>query len=358
MNHTSYEKSTPSSLDFNPLTSSIDTGFVAYSSMEYDFDTIDVIVSPGYIVNDGLDYVDISIFSLDTNGNRKPYQEFEISSTYLEMSSTTIITDSEGYAHITATCPSDVVLYSLTYDQILFTGVDDYEYSTFVKIVPANIENSVRIVSSVSSRIIAADGMSNVYITGILLADNIPLANTTVYWRKARYIYDIFNTVTFLDNSNDPGQDSESGHVITNLDGTFTIGPFVAQENTNPGIWFVAIETDGSDQFFENPETIAGDIVYWMEDFDPINYNYEETVGIQEIINFDIDKDLELYSTPTFVLSYYSAENVEVNPQTPAWTPPSWFSLDKYAQYQSGLWGSTPYYIEDYSQIRHDIERP
>lgn len=354
----SYESSTPISVDFNPITSSISSSFVAYSDIEYDFDHIDVFISPSYIVNDGIDYVDISVFSFDANGNRKPYQYFDISSSQLDLSSSSITTDSEGYAHITATCSDGFSISSLTYDQIYFSGENSYEYTAEIEIVPANVQSPAQLISSASSRLIAADGFSNLYINGFVLNNNIPAENTIVYWRKARYIYDIFNDISFADNTDEPGQDSVSGYTITQSDGSFVIGPFISQENTNPGLWFVALETDLSSEFSESPANIAGDIVYWMEDFDPVNYVYGNTSGVQEIINYDSDKDLALYSTPTFVLSYYNGDNVDISPQSPLWTPPSWFSLSKYTQYQSGLWGSTPYYIEDYNSIRTDILRP
>jgi hypothetical protein len=56
------------------------------------------------------------------------------------------------------------------------------------------------------------------------------------------------------------------------------------------------------------------------------------------------------------VVSYYNEDIVDVNDQNPAWNPPVWFATKRYEQYQSGLLGSTPYYIEDYTVLIRDYE--
>ena len=96
--------------------------------------------------------------------------------------------------------------------------------------------------------------------------------------------------------------DDESGFVVTDDNGNFTVGPFVASENTNAGMWFVSLETENSTLPVNDPTTIAGDIVYWVEDFDSINLNPGDNVTIQDVVNYDSDKSLDLYATPTFVL--------------------------------------------------------
>lgn len=367
----SYESSTPVSVDFNPFTSSIDSGYVVISKDEYDFSKLETVISPNYLINDGQDYADISIMSIDVNGNRKPYQSFEVSSDSLELSENLITTDSEGYAHITARCPGEVSIFSQTFDGITFTGVNrnenanahpnssssGYTVSFDIEIIPAQQNNPLTIIAEPSARLIQADGVSTVYVDGVVLLGNIRLPETVVYWRKARYLYDIFNEVPYTYGSS-LTVTSDSGSVITDENGRFSIGPFVARDNNEPGIWFVAVETEGPLPNPENPETIAGDVVYWMEDFDSVNYNIDDTVTIQDVVNYNSEKSMDLYSTPTFRLSYYGSQRVEVNPQNPAWNPPSWYSVNRYQQYQSGLFGSTPYYIEDYNAVRNDILRP
>jgi hypothetical protein len=101
---------------------------------------------------------------------------------------------------------------------------------------------------------------------------------------------------------------------------------------------------------------VVGDVVYWLEDYDALNYNYVPSIGIPDLINYDITKTMDMYSTPSFIVSYYNNEIIDINPQSPRWIPPKWFSTSRYTQYQSGLFGATPYYIKDYSLIIKDYE--
>jgi hypothetical protein len=365
-----YETATPVNIEMNPYYSSIDSGYIAISKNEYDFSHIKIITSPSYVLNDGKDFIDISIFSYDVNNNRKPHQTFDISSTSLILSSNRVTTDKEGYAHITATCPTSVTISSEVKDIVIFNGVDyssdptahinsssgSYQNLTIIDLIPVFVDIEKVLTASVSSKIIKADGQSEVYINGILTNGNDPVANAVVYWKKANYVYDALTAVPYDTSIVNPGNSSLSGIVFSEDDGRFTIGPFTAQDRDNPGYWFVSVESEFSDIITSSPVAIDGDIVYWLEDYDSINYNYNDSINLIDLINFDQDKSLDLYATPSFVISYYNEDTVEVNSQNPLWQPPKWFTTKKYDQYQSGLLGSTPYYIEDYTVLIRDYE--
>jgi hypothetical protein len=366
-----YSQSTPIQIDMNPLTSSIDRGYIAIDLGEYEFSHIDTIVSPGYILNDGKDYVDISIISFDSNGNRKPHQTFSIASSMLDLSKERITTDQEGYAHITAVCPPSVVVTQKTYGSINYSGID---YSTdntahpnsqsggFIKIdnvevIPVYSEINKKIYADVSNKIIKADGESETYINGIILNENQPQANAVVYWRKSDYVYSAFKEQTYSSSISIAGSSTRSGIVFSDSEGRFTIGPFTSQGRENPGYWFVVLESELQSSInLENPTMVAGDVVFWLEDYDALNYNYVPSIQIPDLINYDITKTMDMYSTPSFVVSYYNNEIIDIHEQSPRWIPPKWFSTSRYTQYQSGLFGATPYSIKDYNLIIKDYE--
>lgn len=365
-----YETLVPVSVNMNPYESSIDEGYIVIVNNEYDFSYIKIISSPAYVLNDGEDFIDISIFSYDVNGNRKEYQTFDITSSHLDLSSERVTTDKEGYGHITATCPSSTSVTEPIFDVIEFFGVDytsdptanqnsssgGYSNSVVIEIIPKSQNIEKTLTASPTTKIIKADGTSELYINGIVAESGVGLSNVTVFWKKARYVYDLMNTVPYSSSFEEPGQENVAGMVVTDSDGRFTVGPFVSQGRENPGYWFVSLESDFINNTVQPSPAIDGDIVYWLEDYDAVNFNYIQSVNMVDVINFDQDKSLELYATPTFVVSYYNEDIIDVNGQNPAWNPPVWFTTKRYEQYQSGLLGSTPYYIEDYTVLIRDYE--
>lgn len=366
-----YMQSTPLSIDMNPLTSSVDRGFIAIDFLDHNFSYVETVVSPGYILNDGKDYIDISIMSYDVNGNRKPYQTFDITSLALELSFARVTTDHEGYAHITATCPTSITVTEKTFADINIIGVNyssdntahensqsgNYSRSEKVEVIASYANENKKLYASVSNKIIRADGLSETYINGIVLQDNQPQAGVVVYWRKSDYLYSAFKEQNYSNSQSEPGSSLRTGATVTDSEGRFSVGPFISQSREFPGYWFVVLESELSTNInIENPQMVVGDVVYWLEDYDALNYNYVPSIGIPDLINYDITKTMDMYSTPSFIVSYYNNEIIDINPQSPRWIPPKWFSTSRYTQYQSGLFGATPYYIKDYSLIIKDYE--
>jgi hypothetical protein len=116
------------------------------------------------------------------------------------------------------------------------------------------------------------------------------------------------------------------------------------------------VETDFSSILSATPTTTDGDIVYWLEEYDSINYNYINSINIVDVINYDSEKSLDLYATPNFLVNYYSVDKVDVLRSTPRWSPPKWFATSRYDQYQSGRLGNVPYSINDYNNLIKDYE--
>jgi len=378
-NHTysfTYENSefgqaTPITIDMNAITSSIGDSYVALSYGNYDFSHIETIVSPQFIINDNKDFIDISIFSYDVNGNRKPHQTFDVSSATLTLSNNRVTTDAEGYAHLTAKCPTSVSVIAKTIAYVQFNGINYSSDSTAhpnsvsggsikldsIEVIPAIQASSNKIYASVSNKVIKADGVSELYINGILLKDNVPEQNKIIYWKKSDYVYTALTDQTYSSNAAAPLNTAFSGIAYSDNNGRFSIGPFRSSGKDNPGYWFVSLESEFSSTLTIPPTNVlAGDVVYWLEDYDALNYNYVDSIRTIDLINYDQTKTIDMYATPSFKISYYNQDTVDVSDQNPRWVPPKWFPTDRYHQYQSGLYGSTPYYIEDYTVIINDYE--
>ena len=64
----------------------------------------------------------------------------------------------------------------------------------------------------------------------------------------------------------------------------------------------------------------------------------------------------DLYSTPIFTVNYNDGEYSTPYSSTPNWLPPKWYPLNRHTQYLMGLLGSTPYYVNSYSQLMNEYE--
>ena len=348
-----YEMATPVSVDLNPLTSWLDEGYIAVVTEEYDFDSLQINVSPKYVINDGKDFVDISIVSLDVNGNPKPYQLLNISGSNITPSASTVTTDEEGYAHLRATSTQAVSVQ--TYGTITISK-PGYSKNILVEILPEIVNLGKSIKAEVSNKIIKADGVSNLFINGIITDNGAPVSGSVIYWRKSRTNYELFTQVAYSTSQVIPSNSRFSGIVYSDSQGRFSIGPIVSTSRIDPGYWFVAVESDFSSNPLTLPSTIEGDIVYWLEDYEAINYNFNSNVGINEVVNYDSSKSWDLYATPNFKVNYANRDQIDIQNKLPKWNPPIWFTVSRYDQYQSGMLGNTPYSIENYDSLIKDYE--
>jgi hypothetical protein len=348
-----YEMATPISVDLNPLTSWLDEGYIAVVTEEYNFSSLQINVSPKYVINDGKDYIDVSVVSLDINGNPKPYQTLSISGSKITPSVSTVTTDEEGYAHFRATSNQSVSVETYGTITISKTG---YSKNILIEILPETVNSGKSIKAEVSNKIIKSDGVSNLFINGLITNNGVPVSNSVIYWRKSRTNYQLFTEISYSTSELTPLNSRFSGIVYSDSQGRFSIGPIVSTSRNDPGYWFIAVESEFSSNPTTSPSTIEGDIVYWLEDYDAINYNFNSGVGINEVVNYDASQSWSLYATPNFKVNYANRDQVDIQNTVPRWTPPKWFTVSRYDQYQSGMLGSTPYYIENYDSLVKDYE--
>ena len=345
--------STPISLDINPMKLWDQEGFVYLSHKDYDFATANIKLNPGYILDDGKDYMVITINSLDVNGNSKPYQTFQLSSDVLAFSEEYATTDINGFCYVRAiyigTKPSSSITGSMQVNGV--SSLSGYAHSnssnesfdqTFDFEIITNSQTGLETKAITSSEVIDADGISQVYISGYVKDSSTPSSNSVVYWRKGRSLYDVFEATPYSD------------YVVTNDAGRFSIGPFVAEDNNNPGIWMVSVETEHSSTVNYSANMLSGDIVYWSEKYDNLKYSYGDTVFYNPNVLYKGRADI--MSTPNFTVNYHDGQTSTVYAATPNWLPPKWYPIDRFTQYQLGLFGSTPYHIEGYSNLMKDYE--
>lgn len=345
--------STPISLDINPMNIWDQEGFVYLSHQDYGFDTAIINLKPSYILDDGKDYMVITINSLDINGNSKPYQTFQLSSDILAFTEEYITTDINGFAYARAIYigvqPSPSVTGSLTVNGLSSTSPyanPNSDSQSFVKTINFDIItnnlNSFETKAISDKQVIDADGVSQVFIYGNVKDSSTPNSQAVVYWRKGRSLYDTFEATPYGD------------YVLTDANGNFTIGPFTAQNTDNPGVWLVAVETEHSATPNINPITKSGDIVYWVEKYDNLKYSYGDTVFYNPNVLYN--NRVDIMSTPNFTVSYYDAATPVVYSATPNWLPPKWYPIDRFTQYQLGLLGSNPYEVDSYVNLMRDYE--
>lgn len=347
------ETSTPLGLNINSSELAIEEGYVYVSKDEYDFSTAVVEVSPQQILKNIDDIVYLTITSYDVAGNPKPYQTFRLSSNLLSLQDEYLTTDKYGLAKTkvrftgvpTTALYATILISGVSFpsqnahpnsESGAFLSVEDIEFIT-------NYSPEFKLNASVSKTIIESDGLSENYIYGNVMSNNIPPSSTPIiYWRKARTIYDLFNNVKYpeTDSFQSPERTRVSGYTHATPDGKFAIGPFYSQIRSNPGYWFVAVETEMAATPSSKPKTIYGDIVSWYERFDNVQYSDEQTVLPSYYMSISEDKDI--IATPNFKFNLIKQDFSGNNAASINWMPPKWMPINYYDQYQMGLFGSTP----------------
>jgi len=349
-----YEHTTPIGITLGETDSLLEKGYVIASASEYAFDTADVKISPYNIMDDGKDYITISIVSLDINGNPKPYQEFSISSGYLNIQPSTVTTNADGYAITKAVYSQSTPVNSTLKDSITVVGSGS-ENSSFSKSYSYTIHSRYKQDYSISIAVdpstVKADGVSSVFVDGIASKNNTPQKDVVIYWRKGRTPYAAIENQDYSSSASFSGN---SGIVFSDNNGRFSIGPIVSMDRTQPGYWYVVVESDFNKTYSSDATPVAGDIGYWHESYDNIDINYIQDIKMVDVINFNPEESIDTYSTPRFITSYYNDQLVVSSGSTPDWTPPTWLPISRYEQYQAGFLGSTPYFISEYINLKKD----
>lgn len=345
--------STPLSLNVDPLELWDNEGFVYLSHSDYSFDTAIIKLKPQYVIDDQKDYMVLTINSLDINKNPKPFQTFEISGPYIEASPSIVTTDINGFAAVNITysgtmpsaTPSSYVNVSGVQNGSQYahenSNTEGYESNQYFDIV-TEYENRYRLKAQVLNKIIDADGFSENYIVGLLTDNGMPDANKVVYHRRGRTLHEVFE------------QSQYSEFVTTDEFGFFSIGPFTASDSSTPGYWFAAVESEHSTVNSQNPITLSGDIVYWYEKYNNLNYNFGEGTLFNPLVLYS--GKVGMYSTPNFTIYYHDGQQATPYQSTPDWIPPKWYPIDRHEQYLMGLLGSSHDVVETYGSLMKDYE--
>jgi hypothetical protein len=346
-------QSTPISLTVNPLELWDQEGFIYLSHNDYNFDTAFVDLKPEYIIDDGDDYTVITIQSVDINGNSKPYQTFRVTGPYIVADSEYLTTDINGFAYtniryngaMPSATPGSYILVSGTTNGSISSHANS-QTQGYAKVLNFEIitnylmNNYIKAIADTAS--LTANGLSQQYIRGVISSGATPVSNNIIYWRKGRTLYDIFTNNDY------------SNYVVSDSNGHFSIGPIQARSSLDPGYWMVAVESAHSTTASSTPVTVSGDIVYWSEKYDNLNYHSGGAVLYNP--NVLLGYGVKMSSTPNFTLNYHDGSDATPYHATPNWLPPKWYPLDRAEQYQMGLLGSAPNTINTYSKLMNDYE--
>lgn len=362
-----YLSSTPSGLSINSIDTPLDEGFIYVSDEEYAFDKAAIWISPYKISKDEDDLIYISIISYDVNQNPKPNQTFRIYGDHLEADEEYLTTNKNGFGKTIVRYSGSSVntstllnVVGISYPQ--YGAHENSSSGAFAEqhnIILTENKISEYTLKAVPDKIkIRANGLDEITIKGYVRnGNNPPENNSVIYWRKARTAYDAINSVQYSTSSSTPNRSGESGYVIADENGNFIITPFYAQERTDPGLWFVVVDTELASTPSATPVTIYGDVVYWFENYDNIHYSSEPVPLPRFYSSAPLTGD-DIISQPAFTYRYYDMEYNSSPLATPElnWTPPKWFQVSRYDQYQMGLLGSTPNVVSTYNNLYPDYE--
>lgn len=356
-----YDKDiTLNDISLNPLYSPLDGGYLFISHDTYAANSLELILSPKEILPDGIDYINLSIFSKDNNGNPKPYQTFLVSGSSITCQPAYVTTDKDGFgtckitysvSTVNKVSQSTISVQGLTYPSAnahsnSSSGSISSSVNFYIK-PKLNPSSAKRLLVDTDKMIITADGHENINIFG----KTDP--SSKIYWRKSRSVYQALRN-SYSTNTTIPGQSRTSGMVTSDTAGQFQIGPFIAQEDATPGYWFVVADTESASTPSGTPVTIAGDIVYWYEKYDAkrsvsLDKTYIPTAN-------DTSQYLGYSENSFFIADAITGDTIIDQSATVSWNIPSWYPIKRYSQYTLGILGSTPNIVSDYSKLHPDYE--
>lgn len=368
--YVTYEKSykknyIDSELSISQTDSPVSEGFIYIDSNEYSFDYIETYLSPGYITDSTDDLMYLSIISYDINGNFKPYQSFRIFGDSITAEDEFITTNQNGFARTIIRYSGPIPAVSKNGSiQVVGIGAATPDSSTsseteyYEKVIPYEIVRTtpydLKVKATPAKLHYNADGQTIVTVYGQIYWKDKPFKKSiNLGWNKRRTLYDLFTN-------------SLSNSLVSNPDGSFEISNVITtQSRLDPGHWFLRVEITDSTSVIQNllqqvgevisaaDITISGDIIYWNEKYDNLNYANED-LPLSNSFTFVRQNGSELISTPNFVYRHHNGIELVKNNSTTTWTLPKWVSLRKFDQYQMGLFGTTPNYISTYSSIHPD----
>jgi hypothetical protein len=357
----------PIDLYLNSSLNPIDEGYIYVSKEDYPFSHVEAHLSPAYISDSTSDLMYLSLVSHDNQYNLKPGQTFAISGDLISATPSFITTSDNGLATSIIRYNGDIpavyregVIDIIGIGSATPNGGENSSSEGYSLKVPFEISRNdpfhLSVKAAASDININADGISKISISGKIYWKNKPFNNEVqLSWNVGRTLKDLFAATP--------------DHVInTNSNGEFTISnEITASDSSTPGYWFARVNisneeaiasilTSSGEVPLSNDVTISGDVVYWYESYDSIQYSYENNIPLPNIYTINRQEGSQILATPSFAYEHSNAEVIYPYNSTPNWLPPKWVPLNRYDQYQMGLMGSTPYYISDYSQLHPDHE--
>lgn len=374
-----FDPATPVDLPLNTFYTIMDEGYIFISYNEYDLSKVEVRVSPSSIVANGEDYLIVTLRSLDVYGNPKPNADFTLSTDFGTLSDTSVTTNDDGFVAVKLTSEESNTDLEGT---ITISGDVDAEVS--FEVSPVNLR-AYRITAVPNVQQIPADGTSTVYVFGkVETTEYEPVPYAYVYWRKGRYMHDIW-TRLYSTTVATPGSPDLAGRVVADEDGVFTIGPFLAATPNDPGYWMLAVESESAspndlatpnfppsatpsswDLAGATPDwDMAGDVVFWVE-YPHYQHGVEDLNGLPKVLTQMGQRPDEIpeYAPPgRYVWPTFYDEATPLAPATPMtdinYLPADWYAIDRYKQYQLGLLGSnrTPQTASDLANSHPDYRK-
>lgn len=357
----------PIDLNINSSVNPIDEGFIYMSTKDYDFATAELKLSPSNVSNSQNDLMYLTIISYDSNNNFKPGQTFRITGELISATPEYVTTNNNGIA-------SSIIRYAYTGSEYYQSGLIDIigigsstpngnlnsSNENFSQSLPFNINinqpNMLKVKGVPSSLIVNTGQDANISLNGQMYWKGEPWKKVLpIAWNKARTLVDLFAAT--------PDYIS-----YTNSDGSFNIiNAATAQDTSTPGYWFARVSVNNPDYveqlLIEDNEivsqqdlTISGDIMYWYESYDTLQYSEEPLVPLPNIYTSNRQQNSNIISTPNFVYNHSDSNTIIYNNSTPNWRPPRWVPLSRFDQYQMGILGSTPNTITNYDALHPDYE--
>lgn len=358
-----YNPATPIDVPLNPMFTSMDEGFVYIDHDVRPLGQIEIHFSPSRIVADGLDYGLVTVKTIDNTGNPKPFVDVDVFTNFGTLSETAVRTDETGFAYVTLTSeqwdgslnPSpatpalDAPSLSNQYRGQVLAVVDGQADASDVASFSIEIPDTTddrRLMAAPATDAVLADGQSALGVVGkIVDGSHQPMSNVRVYWRKGRTVYQTLQ-MEKGGTAATPGSNLTRGYVTTDANGRFTIEPFIS--SATPGYWFVSLEATG---YAASPTSFPaiGDVVAWYE-YPNVNAASDPITNLP--VGTAQQDELEYWTLPKYTLGSafpvnYDEDNRNAvgNSATPQWTPPRWYAIDRYRQYQMGLRGNDYYTV-------------
>ena len=357
----------PIDLSLSSSLNPIDEGYVYVSDRDYPFSHVEAHLSPAYISDSISDLMYLSLVSYDNQNNLKPGQTFAISGDAISATPSYVTTSDNGLTTSIIRYNGDIpAIYDESVINIVGVGSStpnggpNSSSQGYTLSVPFNINRNdpfnLSVKAAASDLNINADGISKLSISGKVYWKNKPFNNAIqLSWNTGRTLKNLFAaTPDYIVNTDSSGE--------------FTISNAItANDSSTPGYWFARINvsnpeavtsilTSSGEVLSSNDVTISGDVIYWHESYDSIQYSYENDIPLPNIYTINRQEGSQILATPRFAYNHADAEFVYSYDSTPNWSPPKWVPLNRYDQYQMGLMGSTPYYISDYSLLHPDHE--